>query len=485
MSKVRRALVFSFLTRYGGMLIGLASTMIIARLLTPQEVGTFAIASAIVMVISEFRLLGAGMYLVREAELTEAKIQAATGLTILISWGMGLGIWVSAGFVAELYQLPPVETIFRILSVTFFLAPVISIPTALLTRNFRFRELFLIRICTSLANLASTVFLILQGYTYYALAWGYTLSVIVEFFIILKYRPRDLNWRPSFRNLKPVVSFGIYNSLAGFFRRGMVTAPDMIIGKLGTTTQVGIFSRGLGFIEFMSQILLMGVKPVVLPFLSDVMRSGKDVNKAYISASVLLGGLVCPILAVASVVTLPVIRLFFGNQWDEAAPYATLLAYWAMFRTIHWFSSDLLVARGRERLMVLKEGGMFILYFVGIALAYPAGLIFVAGCFVLVGFIDFMVTTLLLTLYLQLDALAFVKAWMVNALITLLCWSAAWIIYNGLLFELYTVIAAFLAVAALLPGVWLICIFVLKHPLCEEVVHGWKWFLNKTPWKPQ
>ncbi len=467
------------------MLVGLASTMIIARLLTPQEVGTFAIASAIVMIISEFRLLGAGMYLVREADLTEDKIRAATGLTILISWGMGLGIWLSAGFVADLYRLPPVETIFRILSVTFFLAPVISIPTALLTRDFRFRELFLIRISTSLSNLASTVFLIFQGYTYYALAWGYTFSVIVEFFIILKYRPRDLNWRPSFRNLGPVASFGIYNSLAGFFRRGMVTAPDMIIGKLGTTTQVGIFSRGLGFIEFMSQILLMGVKPVVLPFLSEVQRSGKDVNHAYIGASVLLGGLVWPILAVASVVTLPVIRLFFGDQWDAAAPYATLLAYWAMFRTVHWFSSDLLVARGRERLMVLKEGGMFCLYFAGIALAYPAGLIYVAGCFVVVGFIDFMVTTLLLTVYLQLNALAFMKAWLVNALITLLCWSAAWGIYNGVLMELHASIAAFLAVAALLPAVWLISIFLLKHPLCEEVSHGWKWALGKLSHRSQ
>lgn len=479
MSKVRRALVFSFLTRYGGMLVGLASTMIIARLLTPQEVGTFAIASAIVMIISEFRLLGAGMYLVREPELTEDKVRAAMGLTVLISWSMGAGIWLSAGHVADLYQLPPVETIFRILSVTFFLAPVISIPSALLTRNFRFRELFLIRICTSLSNLGSTVFLIFQGYTYYALAWGYTFSVIVELFIIMRYRPRDLSWRPSFRNLRPVASFGIYNSLAGFFRRGMVTAPDMIIGKMGTTTQVGIFSRGLGFIEFMSQILLMGVKPVVLPFLSEVLRSGNDVNKAYISASVLLGGLVCPILAVASVVTLPVIRLFFGDQWVEAAPYATLLAYWAMFRTIHWFSSDLLVARGRERLMVLKEGSMFCLYFAGIAIAYPAGLIYVAACFVVVGSVDFLVTTLLLAVYLQLNVREFIRAWATNALITLLCWSSAWAIYHGVLVEVDASMLAFLAVAALLPGVWLACVFVLKHPLCAELTHGWKWFLSK------
>ncbi len=480
MSKVRRALLFSFLTRYGGMLIGLVSAMIIARLLTPDQIGTFAIASAIVMVISEFRLLGAGMYLVRESELTDEKIRAATGLTMLISWGMGIGIWFSAGPVADLYNLPPVATIFQILSVSFFLAPLISIPAALFTRDFRFRELFLIRIGTSLSSLVATLVLIHLGYTYYALAWGYTISVLVEFLIILVYRPKGICWRPAFRNLGPIASFGIYSSLAGFFRRGMVTAPDMIIGKMGTTAQVGLFSRGLGFIEFMSQILLMGVKPVVLPFLSDVQRSGRDVNQAYIGATVLLGGLVWPILAVASVVSLPVIRLFFGNQWDEAAPFATLLAYWAMFRTVHWFSSDLLVTRGKERLMVIKEGAMFALYCIGIAAAYPFGLIYVAGSFAVVGFIDFLTTTTLLALFLNLEVLAFFQAWITNAVITVLCWGASWLIYDAGKQAFEGNLIAFSGVAGLLPLIWLGCVFLLKHPLRHEVTHILRWCRQKV-----
>jgi O-antigen/teichoic acid export membrane protein len=479
MSKVRRALLFSFLTRYGGMLIGLASTMIVARLLTPDQIGTFAIASAIVMVISEFRLLGAGMYLVRESEMTEEKVRAALGLTMLISWGMGIGIWLSAIPVSELYDLPPVATIFTILSVSFFLAPFISIPAAMLTREFRFRELFFIRLGTSLSNLISTVVLIHMGYTYYALAWGYTFSVVVEFLIILTFMPARIRWQPSFRNLKPIASFGIYNSLAGFFRRGVVTAPDMIIGKLGTTAQVGLFSRGLGFIEFMSQILLMGVKPVVLPFLSEVQRTGKDVNQAYIGATVLLGGFVWPVLAVASVVSLPVIRLFFGDQWDAAAPFATMLAYWAMFRTVHWFSSDLLVARGKERLMVLKEGVMFVLYCIGIVAAYPHGLVYVAGSFAVVGFLDFMFTTILLGTFLNLEIIAFFHAWIGNTLITGVCWSSAWGIYQiGKQWFDGTAIP-FLAVACFLPLIWVSSIFLIRHPLKNEVVNGWMWFINK------
>src|SRR5690606_42003822 len=89
-SSIRRAVLYSSVTRYSMRFIGLGSTMVIARLLTPGEIGTFAIASAIVMVMSEFRLLGAGAYLVREQELTEETRRSAPGLTVLISRSQGL-----------------------------------------------------------------------------------------------------------------------------------------------------------------------------------------------------------------------------------------------------------------------------------------------------------------------------------------------------------------------------------------------------------
>lgn len=479
MSTVRRAVLFSAATRYGMTLIGLLTTMIIARLLTPTEIGTFAIASAIVMVMSEFRLLGAGIYLVRERELTDDKIRSANGLTILISWGMGLMIWFIAPYVAGLYQIPSIEGIFRILSVSFFLAPAISIPSALLTREFRFQDLLVVNAITVITKLIVTVVLILLGYSFYSLAWGYTLSVVVEFCAIYVYRPKGMPWLPSFRNLRSIMKFGIYNSLAGFFRRGVVTAPDMIIGKLGTPTQVGLFSRGLGFIEFVSQSLMMGVKPVVLPYLSEVQRSGDDVNDAYIRASVMLGAILWPILAVASIVSLPSIQLFFGDQWDAAAPYATLISYWAMFRSVHWFSSDLMVARGQEKLMVVKEGLMFVFYFCGIALAYPLGLLAVAGVFVVAGLADLLGTTWLLTRFLGLRPIQMLKAWLGNALLTLVCWVVADLIFVDGSADSVGISSSFWAVAAVLPLVWLTTLFVVRHPLRHEILHLLRWVRSR------
>ena len=116
MSQVRRSVIFSSFTRYSIMLISLASTMVVARLLTPDEIGTYAVASAIIMIINEFRILGAGDYLVREAELSVAKVQSAMGLTILISWSLGVLVFMFAPLASEFFGYPAVLTIFQILS---------------------------------------------------------------------------------------------------------------------------------------------------------------------------------------------------------------------------------------------------------------------------------------------------------------------------------------------------------------------------------
>src|SRR5690554_8141278 len=105
----------------------------------------------------------------------------------------------------------------------------------------------------------------------------------------------------------------------------------------------------------------------------------------------MLGGLIWPVLAVASVVSLPAIYLFFGDQWLEAAPYASLIAWWAIFRMVHWFSSDLLMARGFEKVMVIKEAVVFFVHFLGILRLFALGVKAVAARFAGVGAIDVVV----------------------------------------------------------------------------------------------
>lgn len=479
MKSVRSAIIYSSAARYTMSFLGLASTMIVSRLLTPDEIGTFAVASAIVMIMSEFRMLGAGGYLVREEEVTDNKVGSALGLTIIVSWSLGFIILACAWPVSVFYELPPLRYIFGILSVSFFLAPYISIPSSLLSRRMDFHIQFRVRFFAAITGFVTTIGLILAGASYYSLALGQTAVAIVNFVMFCSLKPAGMIWRPRFRGVGAVASFGIFTSLASVFHKLTVTVPDMIIGKMGTPAQVGMFSRSLGFINFVSNTISTGVKPVALPHLSEVRRSSGDLNQAYIRASAMMGGLIWPVLAVASIVSLPAIRLFFGDQWDAAAGPASMLAYWAMLRTVHLFSSDLLMALHKEKLLALKEGLILTLYVGGIILAFPNGLLAIASVFATVGFIDLLVTTVILVRYSSLKPIMFLNAWIINALLTLLCWVAAWLIYAAANQSFDGVSWGFTFVALALPFVWVLGVFILRHPLKFEVIRFLIWIREK------
>jgi len=470
MSQVRKAVIFSSFTRYSTMLISLVSTMVVARLLTPKEIGTFAVASAIVMIISEFRILGAGAYLVREAELSAAKVQAALGLTILISWSLGVVVFLSAPLASEFFGLPPVLTIFQILSLNFFLAPLVSIPFALLTRGMKFNLLFRAQVLGVTTNLFVTVFLIYAGMSYYSLAWGHTASTVIQFLLLTLFmRPGRMSYRPRFTGIMEIANLGVFNSLANILRKATVTVPDIVIGKMGTTYQVGIFSRGLGFIQFVSQTLMMGVSPVALPYLSGARREGGDVRFAYQRASVLLGGMVWPVLAVGSVASLPAIRLFFGDQWDAAAPLASWLAIWAALRSVHWFSNEVLLAVHQERIMVLKDALVFAVLLAGIVLAFSGGLERIAQVFVLVGFLEVALISWVLRAYIALPSLQFFRAWLPNIFIASGCALTTLGIKQIIDFSEAPPWQPAILLALVIPPVWVFLLYLFRHPLYSEL----------------
>ncbi|MCH8499094.1 MAG: lipopolysaccharide biosynthesis protein [Marinobacter sp.] len=482
MANIRQALIYSSASRYIMRAIGLVTTMVIARLLSPDEIGTFAIASAIVMIMSEFRLLGAGAWLIRENEIPKEKIRRALGLTVLISWGMGGSLLLLAPVISGFYDIPSLSTVFQILSVSFFLAPYISIPTSLLSREYEFKRLFYIRLACTLSGLLCTILLILKGYSYYALAWGYTVNVLVEFVMISIMRPKNSLWIPAFSNLKEVASFGVFNSISNLLKRATVSIPDMVIGKMGTTFQVGIFSRGLGFVEFVSQTLITGVNPVVLPYLSDIKRAGGDIKQAYLKATVLMGAMVWPVLVVISLASLPAIRIFFGDQWDAAAPIATWLAIWAMLRSVHWFSNDLFMAAGHEKIMAFKEVVVFLFILIALLFLFPYGLAIVSLGFVLAGLFEFIITTAILNRVFGLGFFEVFRSWLSNIYITAICGLSAFFLLSFYDTESFGFFIPVVMISIVLPPIWFACLFVFKSPLSIEVMKVLRAISER--WKP-
>lgn len=478
MASIRRAIVFSSLGRYVLTLIGLVSTMVIARLLSPAEIGTFAVASSLVMIMAEFRVLGANAYLIREKEITDQKIRASYGLTLLVSWSMGIAIIAASGGLASYFEIPELQSLFIILSVSFFAAPYISIPHALLSRNYKFGLISNVYIASAVGQLVLTVTLIYLGFSFYALAYGNLLAILIQAALFL-YGSRSVRvYRPSFRDLKIIARVGIYTSLGHVLRKAQNTAPDIVIGKMGTTSQVGIFSRGLGFMVFLTDTIMAGIFPVAAPYLADIKNTGADIAKAYIRASALISSVIWPVLAVGSVASLPAIRLMFGDQWDAAAPIAAAAAFWAILKAPHILAPQAFVTVNLEREIFFKELAVFLIFLVAIIIGFKVdGIQGVATAFVFSGFADLVLSSIFSKKYLKIAYGKHLSAMFSAFLVSILCFLIAKMVFHVWPAEQTRPILSFVQLCLIMPPTWVAGVYLFKNPLRFEInrVFNSKW----------
>ena len=83
----RNSLFFSFLDRYASLVITIISSMVIARLLTPAEIGVFSVTIVLVSFVTTVRDMGAGQYMVQEKELTTERIRSVWAVQLGLGWG--------------------------------------------------------------------------------------------------------------------------------------------------------------------------------------------------------------------------------------------------------------------------------------------------------------------------------------------------------------------------------------------------------------
>ncbi len=112
-TRVLRALGLSVAGKYVTQLLAFASVVIVARLLTPAQIGEFSLAAAIVAVAYELRAFGVNFYIIQLDRLTDEAVRAATGVLYITSWSFGILLLAGASPAAGYFSVPVLRELLR------------------------------------------------------------------------------------------------------------------------------------------------------------------------------------------------------------------------------------------------------------------------------------------------------------------------------------------------------------------------------------
>jgi O-antigen/teichoic acid export membrane protein len=466
---IRRSLLFSFVDKYANVALSLTTMAIVARILTPAEVGLFMVASAAVILVETFRDFGVGACIVQERDMTPELVRTAFTIMALLSALLASVLLVSAGPMAAFYGEPELKNMLQIATLGFFMAPFSSPLLALMRRDMAFDRIARINIAAAVINSAATVTFALLGFGSLSFVWASVIAATTTTLLAIQSRPEFWVFRPTLTEWCKVIPFGTWSSIVTLLSMLFDFMPRLILGRTLTFDAVGLYARAVALCQLPERAVLSALQPVILPVLAARVRDGGNLKEPYLLGLAYVSVVQWPALVCLALLADPIIRLLLGSQWLEIVPLVRIVALASLSLFPMYLTYPVLVSVGRVRDMVTAS-----------LISLPPSLLIVFGASWL-G-LDAVALSLFLTGPFQV----YVALWFIrqhvpftwgelaravyrSALVTLYAAAvpASVIAWSGSKFNLTLPQAAFAGAGALLG--WLVGLRLSGHPLDPEI----------------
>lgn len=346
---LKRSLGIAFLTQYAELVISFVSVMILARIITSQQIGIYSVAAFLMALLHVFRDFGVAKYVIQEPDLTREKMRSALGVAILLACGVAVVLYALRVPVARFYHEPQLEDILAVMSASFAATPVGSLFNAIYRRNMELKKVAIVRISSAVCQAVVAVALGLLGFGAMSLAWSNLAGIVAFGVVAALLRQGQIPLMPRFRNMREIMRFGSIASLGSLANVAGNNCGDVIIGKMLSLEATGYFSRGNGLVQIFKTVVTQAVLPLVLPYFAALRRESSDLVRPYQSAITYLTGFAWPFFGVLAVLALPVVRTLYGPNWDVSVPLVRILCVSGAISMLTVFAGDVMIANGHVK----------------------------------------------------------------------------------------------------------------------------------------
>lgn len=323
-SNLRKGVTSSVLlvaSAFAQKLVGLVSTLILARVLMPEDFGIVAIASLMVGFIEILSNTGSAQYLLRVDDLDKEKVDTAWTINLIIKSSMSFIMLIASFFIAQLYGDPRLTPVLISLTLVFFLYSFYSPGVIFLKRTQNYSKLVKLTIITKFFSVTAAVTAALLLKSYWALVIGQAINALLMIIGTHIIYPYKLRLRLS--NAAEQWKFSgwmIPQSIFGYCRSQLDTF--LISSSFGPAT-LGSYHT-MKYIAFIPSLQI--IQPISEPFLvelANIKNTGAYFTKQFKASFLLLMMIALPISALMYKHHNSITALLLGDNWVE---YSYLMA---------------------------------------------------------------------------------------------------------------------------------------------------------------
>ena len=479
-TQIKRTLGIAVVTQYTELFIQFVGVMILARIISSEEIGIYSVAAFLMALLHVFRDFGVTKYVIQEPDLTRDKIRSALGAAILLAAGVALVLFSLRHPVARFYNEPRLADIMAVMSISFAVTPFGSVINAINRRNMAMRKVAAIHIGSGLFSTVVSTILALNGFGAMTLAWSNLAGIAMYGLIAALLRGPGVPLMPHFRDLREILRFGSIASLGSLANVAGNNCQDVIIGKNLSLEATGYFSRGNGFVQIFKNLISGAVGPLVLPYFSALRHQSSDMVQPYRAAIIYITGVAWPFFGTLAVLALPIVRTFYGPNWDASVPLVQILCAAGALSMLTMFAGDVMIANGHVKAVTKLQLLTQPVRVAAILVASMFGLAQVAVATVMAEAAAFALLSPLLHRTTGITVRHVLGATLRSTLVT------GFTVAGPLLVMLFDTRSGYQLVDAVLGGLgalagWLLGVFWCRHPIRDHLLQARLWVSARLP----
>ncbi len=323
------------------------AVVVLARLLAPEDFGVVGAALVVIGFTQIFTRLGVGPAIVQMVGLTAHHVHVGFAISIMLGATFALTVAAIAPLLATFFRMPDLEAVVRLLALTFPIAAVSTVGSALLQRAMAFRALAAIQFVShALGYGAVGITFAALGAGVWSLAYAQLGQITLQALLVALARRDALGLAFSRPAAARLLRFGAGFSLARLANYAANQADNVVVGRGLGADALGAYGRAYQFMMLPANLIGTVLDKVLFPAMASIQSDAERLSKAYLRA---LGGVALvtmPAAAVLGITAPELVQVVLGPQWSAVvAPFQVLVAF-LVFRTGYKVSDALARATG-------------------------------------------------------------------------------------------------------------------------------------------
>lgn len=358
--------IWRFAERCGAQLVTFIVSIVLARILTPEDYGVVALATVFTSILQVFVDSGLGTALIQKKNADDLDFSSVFYFNFVVCIVLYIIMFFTAPFISVFYNDSSLTSIVRVASLTIVISGVKGIQQAYVSRNMLFKRFFFATLGGTIFSAFIGIGLAYAGFGVWAIVAQQLSNTAIDTLILwitVKWRPKKMF---SIKRLKELLNFGWKLLVSSLFNTVYNNLRNLIIGKYYSSADLAYYNQGDKFPNLIVTNINSSIDSVLLPTLSsaqDEKNRVKSMTRRAIKTSTYI---MAPLMMGLAFCATPIVRLILTEKWMPCVPYLQIFCITYMFWPIHTANLNAINAMGRSdyflKLEIVKKAiGMLLL----------------------------------------------------------------------------------------------------------------------------